>query len=507
VLAGFLSDSLTTEKQVTLKRTISLPVIFIAIGYLIAFLDKAFFFVLFFPVVVISGIILFWFIIFLTIKAALCNTSIGKTPLDYRRRKSANIAISIVSLIISVALPLTIFRAPKQTGKGADRSNLHALKSLPYVSWAPVEDAMDKRGVTKYNADKSFEGINIFASVGTSKVSLIDMQGQVLHKWSASSTSEKWNDKVEFCPNGDLLLITDSKRLLRLDANSNTKWVNTDFRYHHEIMPAENGDLYVLGMKDKMIFIAGLPVPILNDYIVIVSPDGKTKNSFSLLRALRSGLGFGTISRVYRWLVTPKNFRKVLKRKYVAGHGTRLDVFHTNTITIVNRTIEGVCQKNDLLICVREMDLIGAFDVATAELVWSWGPGQLDKPHHPTLLENDNILIYDNGSTRGYSRIIELDPKARMIVWEYKATPPESFFSIDRGSAQRLPNGNTLITETRKGRVLEITSDGEIVWEFYNPDIDEESETRSTIYRMMRITEPENYPALSQINTHMLEPE
>jgi hypothetical protein len=507
VLAGFLSDSLTAEKQVTLKRTISLPVIFIAIGYLIAFLDKAFVFVLFFPVVVISGIILVWFIIFLTIKTAGCNMSIRKTPPDYRRRKSANIAIGIVSLIISVALPLTIFRTPKQTGKGADRSNLHALKSLPYVSWAPAEDAMDKIGVTKYNADKTFDGINILASVGTSKVSLIDMQGQALHKWAASGTGEKWSDNVEFRPNGDLLLIDDSKRLIRLDWNSNVKWVNTDFRYHHEITPAENGDLYVLGMKDKMIFIAGLPLPILNDYIVVVSPDGKTKSSISLLRALRSGFGFDTVCAAYRWIITPKHFRKVLKRRYVGAHGTSLDVFHNNTITIMERTIEGVCQKNALLICVRDMDLIGAFDVVTADLVWSWGPGQLDRPHHPTLLENDNILIFDNGKIRGYSRIIELDPKAKTIAWEYKATPPEAFFSEDRSSAQRLPNGNTLITESRKGRVFEITSDGEIVWEFYNPDIDEENETRSTIYRMMRITDSANYPALSQIKKHIPEPE
>ena len=34
-------------------------------------------------------------------------------------------------------------------------------------------------------------------------------------------------------------------------------------------------------------------------------------------------------------------------------------------------------------------------------------------------------------------------------------------------------------------------------------DVDEATETRSTIYRMMRITEPENYPALSRIKKHL----
>ena len=32
-----------------------------------------------------------------------------------------------------------------------------------------------------------------------------------------------------------------------------------------------------------------------------------------------------------------------------------------------------------------------------------------------------------------------------------------------------LPNGNTLVVETDGGRALELTEDGEIVWEFRSP--------------------------------------
>jgi hypothetical protein len=38
-----------------------------------------------------------------------------------------------------------------------------------------------------------------------------------------------------------------------------------------------------------------------------------------------------------------------------------------------------------------------------------------------------------------------------------------------RASQQRLPNGNTLITEETGGRIFEVTPDREIVWEFVNP--------------------------------------
>lgn len=42
-------------------------------------------------------------------------------------------------------------------------------------------------------------------------------------------------------------------------------------------------------------------------------------------------------------------------------------------------------------------------------------------------------------------------------------------FSEYCSSADRLPNGNTLITETVRGRVIEVTPEREIVWEFLNP--------------------------------------
>jgi hypothetical protein len=36
-------------------------------------------------------------------------------------------------------------------------------------------------------------------------------------------------------------------------------------------------------------------------------------------------------------------------------------------------------------------------------------------------------------------------------------------------SAQRLPNGNTLITEGNGGRIIEVTAGHEIVWEYISP--------------------------------------
>jgi len=82
-----------------------------------------------------------------------------------------------------------------------------------------------------------------------------------------------------------------------------------------------------------------------------------------------------------------------------------------------------------------------------------------------------------------------LDPVSREIVWTYEGDPPAGFFSMRRGSNQRLPNGNTLICESEKGRVFEVDARGELVWEFWNPEMREDR--RKRIYRFMRQSEEE----------------
>lgn len=95
------------------------------------------------------------------------------------------------------------------------------------------------------------------------------------------------------------------------------------------------------------------------------------------------------------------------------------------------------------------------------------------------------VPMTSNGWGRGWSRVVELDPLTREIVWEYKAPTPTDFYSEARGSCQRLPNGNTLITNSNSGQVFEVTRDGDIVWEFLSPHLNDEGH-RTSIIRMKR---------------------
>jgi hypothetical protein len=104
------------------------------------------------------------------------------------------------------------------------------------------------------------------------------------------------------------------------------------------------------------------------------------------------------------------------------------------------------------------------------------------------------MLIFDNGGSRSASRVLEFDPLSREIVWVYKGDEDNLFYSPQCGSNQRLPNGNTLITETDRGRAFEVTPDHEIVWEYVNPaQTGGEAQYIASLFEVVRI--PTDYVA------------
>lgn len=141
------------------------------------------------------------------------------------------------------------------------------------------------------------------------------------------------------------------------------------------------------------------------------------------------------------------------------------------------------------------------------------------------------MLLYDNGGWAGYgetgpsssdgtknawrdySRVLEIDPVTLEIVWQY--TPREAgfivpldasrFYSPFISSAQRLENGNTLITEGSDGRVFEVTRDHEIVFEYISPYWGSGRFALNAIYRAYKY--PYSYvPQLTEPKVHEILP-
>ncbi len=108
--------------------------------------------------------------------------------------------------------------------------------------------------------------------------------------------------------------------------------------------------------------------------------------------------------------------------------------------------------------------------------------------HQPTLLANGNMLLFDNKGHFGMSKVVEFDPLTQEIRWFFGGDKINGFSSPICGSSQRLPNGNTLITETTSGRAFEVTEALDIVWTYYNPArAGDDNELIATLFEVVRI--------------------
>jgi hypothetical protein len=163
-------------------------------------------------------------------------------------------------------------------------------------------------------------------------------------------------------------------------------------------------------------------------------------------------------------------------------------------------------KKGNILVSQRSTNIIFIIDKVTGKIVWKNGPdnnlsiGQHDVKMIPQSYDGaGNIQVFDNGGaygypeeTRLYSRVIEIEPISKKIVWEYNALksklPLWTFFSFQIGGEQKLPNGNILIDDGYSGRFFETTPEGEIVWEYINPDFSSPYGIQyNGVYRIWRV--------------------
>lgn len=160
----------------------------------------------------------------------------------------------------------------------------------------------------------------------------------------------------------------------------------------------------------------------------------------------------------------------------------------------------------------REANILAIISHETGKIVWKMGPdftesrqlraiGQIIGMHHAHMIPQGlpgegNILIFDNGGYAGYgfpsrtskdgtktdlrdhSRVLEINPITLELVWSFTGdiwggmnpmVAKPNFYSPLISSAQRLPNGNTLVTEGCSSRIFEVTADKELVWEYIAP--------------------------------------
>jgi len=371
-----------------------------------------------------------------------------------------------------------------------------ALEAMGYLPSAPTDNPED-RGVTE-NAPDAHPGVNLYSTRHRASASLITMDGRVLHEWQvpeADDSPTRWMH-VEPLPNGDILALTLGDSVTRHAWDSSVVW-RRDIPAHHDLAVHTDGRIYVLVRwaehhSFRPATFRNGQLPVLADGITILGADGERERRVELLPLMEPHLDTSRLERIHARVEAGST------AGLVRGGGLG-DLLHTNSIAFLHREIEGVAPAGSVLLSFRNISRVAILSAALDEVLWVWGRGELQGQHDATQLENGRLLIFDNGSRRNASRAIEVDATTNEIGWTYEA---DDFFTELRGGAQRLPNGNTLITESDRGRAAEVTTAGEVVWEFWNPDVRNTAEgpERGVIYRLNRFP-ASAFPRLAQGQT------
>ena len=336
------------------------------------------------------------------------------------------------------------------------------VAAVPYLQgYRPAEEG--RPTISRFDRAAAAPGVNLLVSGHAAEAVLMDMDGRVLHRWR-QPLRRLWPDlaadpemaKLEYWrrahlfPNGDLLAIYEGLGIVKLDRRSRVLWAVRG-GMHHDLEIGAGGEIWVLDREGRVIPRIDPHRGVLEDMVTVLAADGRVLRRISLLESFERSRWAGLLDRMPR-----------------SG-----DVFHTNTLEILDgrwADRHPAFAAGNLLVSILKLDTIAVVDPDRREVVWAT-TGAWRRQHQPTFVAGGNLLLFDNlGAGQGRSRVLEIDPLSGRLVWSWGSQGERiDLFSKTLGSCQRLPNGNTLITESENGRALEVTHDGRVVWELYSP--------------------------------------
>lgn len=350
------------------------------------------------------------------------------------------------------------------------------ITALPYVEGS-YDPRHQNRGVVLSLPGVSADGYNFYSTLTSWDAYLVDMAGHLVWRWSVREAVPHRTDYEDSHPflkwvllrDGGVIAGLQNWGLIRLDRGSHLIWVYRDY-VHHYFWVDDAGTIYALVHHAEAAPEIDPGNTVLACDLLKISPAGKLERRVSLLK-----------------LIENSPYRFLLPRLRGTPHVDNIDgenVFHANSVEVFDgsrATISPLFAKGNILLSLRNLNAILIVNPQVDKVLWLWGPTNLTFQHDPSLTLAGTILVFNNG--RKTSRVVEVDPRSDQVVWSYM--PGGNFFSSTMGGAQRLPNGNTLITEANAGYAMEVTRAGRIVWEYANPEVTPDG-LRRAIPRMVR---------------------
>ncbi len=270
--------------------------------------------------------------------------------------------------------------------------------------------------VDVYQSELAWAGTTLLAdSHNPSKPRIIEvnMLGEIIRQYMLTQNLGKAGD-VELLPNNNILF-TANEGVYEIDRSGKVVWQYLTSKLDHDADRLPNGNtIFVFANKDQK----------SDAQVTEVNPKGEI---------------------VWQWYARDYFDRPPYNSIKDEGGSW----IHTNAVSRLD--------NGNTLISLRNFNFVVEVDPKGA-VVRTIGEGICYHPHDPEIQPNGNILVANHSEP---NQAIELDPKTGKIVWKYTILDKNNSPVRD---ADRLPNGNTLITGTTK--IIEVTSTGEIVWQF-----------------------------------------
>lgn len=355
-----------------------------------------------------------------------------------------------------------------------------AMEALPYLAATPIQPGdEDKVGVIVHDEKLAFAGINVYPDrYGPNAFTMVSMSGRTLYDVPfASSTApcdllvDRKDGLLQLCEDG--IYVTDASgkptASLSLDRLSEILSVPVLEVSHDIEMDAQNR-MYAIISYARDVVRPGTDreLRLRDNAIAVFTMAGEVSGFVSMFDL------FAQEIPAAMWDQLEATTREGTNPEQIVWLSRPGDVFHTNTIQRIGPEHQGAL-PGDVLTCLKHLDTIAVVDIEQKRLIWSWGAGVLDRPHHPAIEPDGTVRVFDNGNSQKSSRLVFVDPKTRNIVREYgRGAGDVHWFTSWGGSAELLPNGNYLIAEASAGRALEITNQGKLVWEYWTHPLDDE---------------------------------
>ncbi len=323
----------------------------------------------------------------------------------------------------------------------------------------PLADRVyDRSGARTVDSSRIQPGLTAITSTWQTKdtwsagVRLIDRTGQVVHQWSVDkgslfpdSLDLRWTypevralHGSHVTPDGDLLVNLSRVGTVRLDACGQIQWRLAEGN-HHSIAQAHDGTFWIPGTSRRPRQTSA------------AHPDGY------------SGLDESVWTE---------------RLLHVGENG---DLLHLNDVEPLSPRMADeypLFDAGDLLVSLREPHLVFVLDPDTKETKWH-ASAPFIQQHDPDFVGDGWIGVFDNnedfterGTMLGGSRIVAMQPHTDSMEIRFPTSASDPFYTDVRGKFQHIPNGNMLLTEAQAGRVVEVDSTVQTVWEWVHPPYD-----------------------------------